>query len=700
MKMDMDRLRNIYRDFSTDRVEELLSNYLIERWSYSAVNTFARNEKAFEMQYIYNERSRSSASTIAGSAYHEALEWFFNDLKEGVQSEPAMLNAVAQDYIDNFAANLISVSRTLPTVEAVKTEAMKQANTLVASFLKEKSVYTENMGEIFGVEMSLEQWVCINGVSIPLPLKAKLDLVTDEGNKEVIIWDHKGKRAYTPEEEISLVRGKQAATYTAAFETAFPEYTVREVRFVENKTSVNKDGSPQLKCFSIVMDDNTRKLYEALLYEPLKRMLEATSDPDYIYVTNDSDSLTDKGELYRFWMATLINETEGFEMLPERRRKLLQQRRRKIRDASLVGLDPKIITEFRRKAADFISYDYNTTDMTNTEKIEHILRTFNLPVKVSHEIEGFSCNTYLLEVAAGVKMANIFKYRMDIANALNVPSVRIPSQLVLYRDRSYLAIETARTGRREPLPLDGGLVSEGIIPLGLDNYLQPVVWNLNNHATPHVLVCGATGSGKSVCIKTMIASARAAGVGKVIIMDPKMEFTGTPGCEVHSDIREIEEGMKELVEDMQQRVKSGIRTRTLVIFDEFADAVAASRSGRELDIAEEVVTGRYRDGREKVERKVTGRDKSLEENLRILLQKGRSLGFRIVAATQRASAKVITGDAKVNFPVQICFRVPKEIDSKVVIDEAGAESLAGYGDGLIKSPEFLTVTRFQGFYVD
>lgn len=100
----------------------------------------------------------------------------------------------------------------------------------------------------------------------------------------------------------------------------------------------------------------------------------------------------------------------------------------------------------------------------------------------------------------------------------------------------------------------------------------------------------------------------------------------------------------------------------------------------------------------KTKLKVVGRRNSLEENLRILLQKGRSSGFRIIAATQRASTKIITGDAKVNFPVQICFRVPKDIDSKVVLDETGAESLNGAGDGLIKSPEYFGVVRFQAFY--
>jgi DNA segregation ATPase FtsK/SpoIIIE-like protein len=86
--------------------------------------------------------------------------------------------------------------------------------------------------------------------------------------------------------------------------------------------------------------------------------------------------------------------------------------------------------------------------------------------------------------------------------------------------------------------------------------------------------------------------------------------------------------------------------------------------------------------------------------MRILLQKGRSSGYRILAATQRASVKVITGDAKVNFPVQVCFRVPKDIDSIVVLDEPGAESLNGRGDGLIKSPEYPGTVRFQAFYTE
>ena len=160
--------------------------------------------------------------------------------------------------------------------------------------------------------------------------------------------------------------------------------------------------------------------------------------------------------------------------------------------------------------------------------------------------------------------------------------------------------------------------------------------------------------------------------------------------------------MKELVQDMQERAKSRASWKTLVVFDEFADAVASSRSGTELDIKEMVEVGQRKNAfgflEPKMELRTVGREKSLEENLKMLLQKGRSLGFRIMVAMQRASVNVITGDAKVNFPVQICFRVPKEIDSKVVLDEPGAETLGGMGDGLMKSPEYLGIVRFQGFY--
>jgi len=696
---------NKYALYSEIELEELFSNFLIDSWSYSKVASFARNEKEFERHEIYREKGRRSASSIAGNAYHEALRFYFENYQRGIQCSIVELEQVAFNYIDEVPANVWKLQKTTPTIEECKIKACKDVTSFIRNFYEEQSIYTDEISEILGVELRCEEWLTINGVDIPLPCHAVIDLIFKKKDGSIVIVDHKTKRAYTNDEDLAFVSGKQAVTYIKCYESK-TNSTVSEVWFIENKASQNRDGSPQLKKFKIKLDNDTRKLYEAILYEPLKRMLEAVSNPDHVYVINDNDNFVDKAELYDFWAKTLIAEVDDFE-IPESKKDLLRNRQKKIRDASLATVNPKVITSFRDNAAAFITYDLTNKNMTNGERIEHLLRTFGVITRVAHEIEGYSSNTYLVEVSAGVKISSVMKYRLDIASALNVSSVRIGNNLVVHRGKSYLFIESPKK-RTETLYWNEKYLKALKIPIGVDNYGNTVIWDLDNHSTPHMLICGATGSGKSVSIQSTIEYALSAGIKDITIFDPKYEFCSyAQRIKVYNEIEEIEEQMKLLVDEMQERAKTGVNTKKLIIFDEFADAVAASRVGADLDIREEVQVGYYAPKKiygmlaqpePKYEIRVTGRLKSLEENLKILLQKGRSLGFRIIAATQRASVNVITGDAKVNFPVQICFRVPKEIDSKVVLDEAGAETLGGMGDGLIRSPEYIDLVRFQGFY--
>ncbi len=682
-----------YAQLSGDELENHLSYYLVNSWSYSSVSCFCRNEKAFEMQYIYRERSRRSVSSIAGSAYHKALELYFRSFSDERQ-ELVDLTTTAYDYIDNVPANDWKLSKRYPTVENALAEATKSVNSLLQNFTSELRVYLKDVKRIIDIEQRYEQWVTIDGVDIPLPLHLIIDLVVELNDGRIVIIDHKSKSAFTDPDEIALTHGKQAITYVIGWEAGNEGQKVSEVWFIENKISKNKDGSAQIRKHCIVMDDDTRRLYETLLYESVRRMLQAVSDPDYVYTINDTDYLADKPTLYDFWTRTLISEVDDFPQLPENKKPLIAKRLKKIKDSSLAMISPQIITTFRDKAASFITFDYSKTNMTNEEKIEHLLRTFNISVQVAHKIDGFSCDTYLCEAAAGVKLDSIRRYSLDIANALDVASVRIPGELVIYHKKSYLAIEVNKARERNLL-WDQRYADGYKIPLGLDNYNKKVIWNLDNHSTPHMLVCGATGSGKSVCIRSTIEFALVSGIKRIFIMDPKYEFTNYAGDErikVLNEIHDIEMQMKSLVDNMNALVRSGRSHKTLIIFDEYADAISQARKGRELDIE-----GIKEDGTIGV----IGRDRSLGENLQILLQKGRSSGFRILAATQRASVKVINGDAKVNFPVLVCFRVPKAADSRVVIDEDGAEMLTGHGDGLIKSPEYNdTVVRFQGFLYD
>lgn len=682
-----------YRNLPTDKQEELFSNYLVDSWSFSQVAAFARNEKAFEMSYIYRQPFKRSASEVAGSAYHSALDVFFADLmKDGTRNDLSALQLVAFAYIDTVPANKWKTQKTTPTVEECIKKATLTSTSLLENFFSDISVYMDELKEIIAVEVYCNEFLTINGVDIPLPCHSKIDLIIRTTNEKIVIIDHKSKTVFTDEKELKFSIGKQAITYVKNYEVSH-DLTVDEVWFIENKSSQNRDKSPQVNCFKIEMTKDVRRLYEAMLYEPLKRMLEAVSNPDYVYLINENDNFVDKAEIYEFWAQTMLAEVDDFA-IPESKRELMSKRLKKIRDSSLAAVSPNAIKKFRANASEFITYDLTNKNMAKEEKIEHTLRTLGVVVKVAHKFEGYSSDTFLVEVSGGTNLASVMKYKLDIASALNVSSIRMMKDLFVHEGRSYLAIESGKV-RDKDLLFDPKYLQNRKIPIGLDNFGNTIFWDLDNPSTPHTLICGSTGSGKSVCIVSIIEYAKLSGVEDIIVFDPKFEFNKYKSI---NEISDIESKMESLVNEMNQRVKSGTNKSTLVIFDEFADAVSAARSGSELDEYELVHEGFFKNGQPKMKRVKVGTKKSLEENLKILLQKGRSCGFRIVAATQRASVKVITGDAKVNFPVQICFKVPKEVDSKVVIDEPGAESLSGKGDGLINSPDYQTIVRFQGFY--
>ncbi len=688
--------QNKFKKIGKQEQDELFSNFLIDSWSYSKVTTFARNEKAFEMQYVYKMPYKKSATAVAGSAYHYALEQYFLNLKEDRPlPDVADMEILAFNYIDEVPANDWKLQKTTPTVEKSVQQANKKALQGVKNFLQEVEGYTKNIKKVLAVEEYYDDFIVVNGVDIPLPCHAMVDLVFEDNDGKTIVVDHKLKQSFTDEKDATFTFGVQAIIYAIIFESVRRK-KVDEVWFVENKVSKNRDGSAQLNFHKITIDEDTRRLYEAILYEPLSSLMMALNNPDHVYILNSNDKFVDMAELYKFWIKTMTGEIEDFN-IDESKEELIKKRLKKVKDSSLTNITPRVIKDFEKNTEKFIAYNLQDKNMSNGEKIETVLRSFGVIAKAEHELTGYSFDTILLKVSAGVPVSKIKKHRLDIANALNVPNVRVSETLVMYQGTSYLAIE--KTKKNEgTVHWDREFLKGYQIPLGLDNMNETIVWDLDNNSTPHALVCGATGSGKSVLLKSTIEYAKAAGITNIVVLDPKYEFVGMKGVEVLNDIEDIETRMGLLVLDMQERVKSGNRDKTLIIFDEFADALSSARSGKQLERKEQVQVGMYANGMPKMKSEVVEVEKSLEENLRILTQKGRSLGFRIMAATQRASTKIITGDTKVNFPVQICFRVPKEVDSKVVLDESGAESLSGKGDGLMRSPEYDGTKRFQGFF--
>ncbi|WP_185273891.1 DNA translocase FtsK [Chryseobacterium indologenes] len=662
---------SIYKTYTPEQLEELHSNFIIKSWSYSKVAQFSRNEKGFEMIYVYGYQTKKSASTLAGNAYHEALSQYFKSLKAGEVLSLPQLEIIAFEYIDSIEANKWKLQKTTPTIAEAKTKAIKTTNALLKNFYGEKDIYEDHIRQVLDVEVKYTDYLTINGVDIPIPCTAVVDLVFESHEGKIIIVDHKSKNAFSSEEELSLSIGKQAMTYVKSYE-AFSGLVVDEVWFCENKYSQNQKALAQLNMFRVVLDPDTRRLYEAILYEPLKRMIEAVHDPDYVYLINDSDNLIDRAELYEFWAKTLIAEVDEFDIdETETNKDLVEKRLRKIRDSSTKSITPKIIKQFKKNAASFIKYDLNTTDMEPQQKIEHILKTFGIQTQVAHSFDGYSSNTFLVEVAPGTKILSIQGHKLDIASALNVTNVRIPMNLSVYEDRSYLSIEHSKKRTRD-LFFDPEELIGSKIPIGKDNMNNTLYWDIDNPATPHLLVGGSTGSGKSAFLISTLSYLKQAGVRDFYILDPKYEFEGFGDKYTHvfNDMGDIEGTLLGLVDLMDHKIRTKNNDKIVIVFDEFAAAIEEA-----------------------------GKKSTIEVSLKRITQKGRSCGMRVITATQRASVKTISGDIKVNFPVVVCFRMNKEVDSKVMLDEPGAETLAGFGDGLFKSPSYPETLRFQSFFI-
>lgn len=667
---------------------------LIDHWSHSMVQTYQRNQLSFCRSYIAQIKGfKSSPSSLIGTGYDEALQVFFALFKEGRSITLEEMVLVGMEVVYETPANRIKLGAKTPTVEAVFQHVAKTLPFVIKSFLEEVDTYTDDIGEILFINKRFKEAVTLNGVEIPIPCVFVPDLVYRNKSEKLAVLDHKAVYAYTQKDAVIYKYAGQATTYLVGLEKHIGE-SVEEFNFFENKTTLNSRGAnkgmAQIRKIPIPLNAENRRMYESMLYEAVREVYHAAKDPDKVYLANPNDMFMqgeEKAELLDFWIAWQTQEIQDINPdISDEKAALLSMRKRKIRDSDLSNIDPNIISKFKSEANRFINYS-SMEDMTPSQRIESRLMTLGLPVKVSHCLTGYSSETYLLELQNGRRINDIFKFKLDVANALNLESIRIGQKLSIYEGRSFVSIDANKDqSERKPLYWSEENLEKGTlkIPMGFDNFGELVVWDMESPSTPHMLICGATGSGKSVHIRSIIESVKTLGGWDIEVFDPKYEFRDMRSV---NEIGQIEERMRQLVYQMNQAVQGGVQNlNKLIIFDEFADAVAQSRKGKELNTYDHMG-------------KVNGKSKSLEENLKIILQKGRSCGIRVIAATQRASVKVITGDAKANFPVQICFRVPKAIDSRVVLDEDGAESLSGKGDGLFRSPEYNDTIRFQSFIV-
>ncbi|NMA86555.1 MAG: DNA translocase FtsK [Tissierellia bacterium] len=338
--------------------------------------------------------------------------------------------------------------------------------------------------------------------------------------------------------------------------------------------------------------------------------------------------------------------------------------------------------------------------LSNAKKIEDTMKSFGIEASVLQINRGPTITCYELQPAAGVKVSKIVNLSDDLALNLASSDIRIEAPIP---GKSVVGIEVPNkikdsVGLKELLDSDEFLSLDSKLPLTLGKNIagNPIISSIDK--MPHLLIAGATGSGKSVCINTIIMSILFRAYPhevKLLLIDPKVVelsiYNGIPHLliPVVTDPKKAASSLNWAVEEMEKRyklfAKNNVRDidsynnkfskdidnklpKIVIIIDELADLMMVA--------AQEI-----------------------EDYICRLAQMARAAGIYLIIATQRPSVDVITGIIKANIPSRISFQVSSQVDSRTILDISGAEKLLGKGDMLFFPSNYSRPIRVQGAFV-
>ncbi len=326
-------------------------------------------------------------------------------------------------------------------------------------------------------------------------------------------------------------------------------------------------------------------------------------------------------------------------------------------------------------------------------ELEKTLLEFGIEAKVTGIIRGPVITRYELQPAPGVKLSRIENLSNNIALSLSANGVRIEAPIP---GRAAVGIEIPND-EREIVTL-GDILEEGVtkgeLPLILGKNISGEVVASDLTTMPHLLISGATGAGKSVCVNSLIMSIifqKEPEDVRLMLMDPKMVelkvYNGIPHLltEVITDPRDAARALRWIINEMENRYRvldenyarnitvynrkaSHKMPYIVIIVDEYANLMAISQ-------------------------------KEVEDAVVRLAAMSRAVGIHLIMATQRPSVDVITGLIKANFPYRIAFQVASKTDSRTILDSIGAEKLLGKGDMLFAPAGSTNLQRIHGAYI-
>lgn len=644
----------------TSSKDKVPDGFPLEHYSYSTFTRFSTNPIMFKINAINGDviETTSTASNVLGRAAHKAMQTYFGANPEVAtpvdEAEAIKLGyEVGRAFLDSYSDGLMHWNKAIPD----RAKLGERFSFAYFEYIKALGHDPKKQETLFAEKM-LKHRIAVDGHDLPVPLKGSADWVYREDGK-IKLLDHKFTSMHSGDEKIDGAKLLQAAfNYFLVFaETGEAPYSIT---FAECKFTQNQDKSaPQVKRFTILYED------VPLMFDLFYRFYADVTDAllgKMVYVPNLNALYDNEVSLLAY-----IHHLDDTE---ERAKQLKKMKVDNITDFLRKKITrSKSLHKFMETTAQkFVSAaTLNYATMTTEEKIKMKLAEYGIGLEFDSKTVGSAVTLYRYEPSIGVKMTKIEQYGKDIELVTASPGVRILAPIpgtetvgfeVPNKKRTFLgAAPKARLAR---------------IAVGVD--VQGNTQYIDLREAPHVLIAGATGSGKSVLLNSMLAAL--GGSVELWLMDPKqVELQDVEAKRYADDPDTIVADLKDLIRIMEDRYsqmkkahqKKWTGELILNVIDEYGDLMLSKR-GNEI-----------------------------EGLILKLAAKARASGIHIILTTQSPRVTVVTGSIKANFPTRIALKTSSAKDSEVILGVGGAEKLCGKGDLLLIRSTEPEIVRLQGF---
>lgn len=671
------------------------TSFPLDHISASSMIKFSTNPVLFKVRYINKDiiESTFGISGVLGSAFHHAMEVYYggSDTMIPANEQEAMEYGLiaGMDFLNRYNDGFIGFTKTIEN----KQKALDYLSFCYKEYIKSNPY---EIDKIIGIEDEIKEKIDVewrgHRVTLPVKLKGRLDKVIREDGKIKII-DYKTCYSFSDPDKIDGAKILQAVEYYLLTYAKYGEEPY-SLTFEEVKYTKNKDGSDQVKRYEVVYAEN--ELYFDFYFRFYEDMIRALNG-EMVYVPNVSAMFDNEIAIISYIQRLDVSEEQAKLMKKHKVSNITDLLKKEMQSAANMRKLAKTIEKT------FISAkSLNYEKMQNEEKIKTKMMEHGMLIEFADVLEGSTVDLYRFTPSIGLKMSRLKNYVEDVEQVLGISGIRV---LAPIPDSTMIGFEVPRRERTFPtVPAGNGF------DIAIGQTIMGAPRRFDIRTAPHMLVAGASGSGKSVFLNALIEQLAQIPNAELHLYDPKrvelahfkskaVDYQTEPYA-IYKALTAIEEEMMSRYDEMEKAGARNIEKMPhfkykFVVVDEFGELIVGDHKHKTTVGTGHIITRGQHAGEEKMETEEIDLSAEIERKILRLAQLARASGIHLIIATQRPSADVIKGTIKANFPTKVVFKTAKAVDSTVILDEIGAEKLAGKGDMLFAGDN--GIERLQGY---